>query len=116
MANTPFGHNEMVKEFEAAAFRSRKQQISDIVTTDFGYHIIKLSEKIPARKIELADAKPKIKSYLEQVAMEKMLPTYYVTLKKEAKVEILDEHLKALEEAPTDAPAAPNASPKPASK
>jgi parvulin-like peptidyl-prolyl isomerase len=102
-----FGRHEMMPEFEAAAFSLQTNQISDIVTTVYGYHIIKLSEKMPAKKVDLAEAKPRIKGFLEQTAMEKMLPQYYATLKKEAKVEILDDHLKALEEAP--APAKPDA-------
>ena len=40
-----FGKNIMAKEFEDAAFSLEKvNQISDIVKTDFGYHIIKLTE------------------------------------------------------------------------
>ena len=47
-----FPRGQMVPEFEAAAFSLGTNQVSDIVTTRFGYHIIKLSEKIPARKVE----------------------------------------------------------------
>lgn len=89
-----FPRGKMVKEFENTAFSLNTNQVSDIVTTQFGYHIIKLSEKIPAKKHELAEVSPKIKEYLTQMAIQKQGPAYLDQMEKDSSVEILDPSLK----------------------
>jgi peptidyl-prolyl cis-trans isomerase C len=88
-----FPRGKMVPEFEAAAFSLKTNQVSDIVTTQFGYHIIKLSEKLPAKKMELAKVSQDIKDYLKGQAVQKLLPDYMEKAKKEAGVQILDPRL-----------------------
>ena len=92
-----FARGRMVPEFEAAAFSLQSNQVSDIVTTKFGYHIIKLNEKIPAKKVEFEKAASDIKDGLTQQELQKLYPDYLAKLRKDAGVEILDEKLKAIE-------------------
>ena len=111
-----FPRGQMVPEFEAAAFSLGTNQVSDIITTRFGYHIIKLSEKIPARKVEFEKAAPDIKEGLTQQALQKQFPDYLAKLKTEAGVEILDEKLKAQELPPPPDPSAAAPPAKPGAK
>ena len=106
--------------FEAAAFSLANNQISDIVTTAYGYHIIKLLEKNPAKTLKLTDKVPssdaivadKIKDYLTQQKIGEATPTYLEKLKKGADIEILDADLKAaVAEADAEAAAMANDAP-----
>lgn len=55
-----FGKGQMVPEFEAAAFGLKPGQISDLVKTTFGYHIIKVVDSQPETVRPVADVKPEI--------------------------------------------------------
>jgi len=83
-----------VPEFKSAAFTLEPNRISDIVTTIFGYHIIKLHERTPAKKLEFAKVSPDIKEVLTQQAVQKKMPEYFTGIKKEAGIEILDSKYK----------------------
>jgi peptidyl-prolyl cis-trans isomerase C len=86
-----FKRGQMVPEFEAAAFSMQTNQISDPVETQYGYHVIKLLEKLPASTEDLATAQPFIRDYLTEQTAEKGLPAYLEKLKAGADVKILDQ-------------------------
>jgi parvulin-like peptidyl-prolyl isomerase len=92
-----FPRGKFVPEVEAAAVSLKTNEISDIVTSAYGYHIVKLSEKIPAHRIEYAEAAAEIKKTLAQQAIEEQFPGYVARLRQEAGVEILDASLRPRE-------------------
>lgn len=82
-----FEKGKMVKPFEDAAFAMKVGDVSDIVETQFGYHIIKLTNKQEARTDSFADVKPKIVQYLKGRQMNQFVETLRQELKDKAKVE-----------------------------
>lgn len=92
-----FSRGQMVAEFESAAFALTTNQVSDIVTSPFGYHIIKLLDKTPAKKIDYATAAADIKEGLARQKIAKLAPDYVKKLRAEGQVEILDPTLKAMD-------------------
>jgi len=89
-----FARGQMALEFETAAFGLRPGQISDVVTTKYGHHIIKTLESNPAKTVEFDKVKDRIRENLQQEEADKQLPAYLEKMKKEAGVEILDEKYK----------------------
>ena len=106
-----FGRGDMVAEFEAAAFSLKPNQISDVITTMYGFHVIKLLDKAAAKKYALTENIPQIsktpaaicKAELESEQIRSLAPAYVQKLRADSKVEILDPGLKALEQALLDA-------------
>ncbi len=59
-----FGRGQMVKPFEEAAFALTPGEVSPPVRSEFGFHIIKIDQKTPARTRTLAEAEDKIRGQL----------------------------------------------------
>jgi peptidyl-prolyl cis-trans isomerase C len=82
-----FGRSQMVKPFEDAAFGMKVGDVSDVVETQFGYHIIKLTDHKDAKKYTFDEMKTKITDELNRQNVGKFWSTYSKELKDGAKVE-----------------------------
>ena len=61
-----FGRGRMVPEFETAAFAMTVGQTSELVKSQFGFHIIKVTDKKPAVTRPLDEVRPQIEDQLKQ--------------------------------------------------
>jgi parvulin-like peptidyl-prolyl isomerase len=101
-----FSRGQMVPEFEAAAFSLQPDRISDVVTTAYGYHIIKLIRIIPSEPIPLDQIRDEIREKLEREKIqEELMPRFLEKLKEEAKLEYLNGARAPAAPARPDSPA-----------
>jgi peptidyl-prolyl cis-trans isomerase D len=62
----PFSRGQMVPEFEAEAFTMAPNEVRGPIKTQFGYHIIKVNGKTPARMRSLDEARPALVSEISE--------------------------------------------------
>lgn len=82
-----FSRGQMVKPFENAAFTMKPGEISDIVETQFGYHLIQVTEKKAEQTIVYEEVKEKISQYLKKQKTNQELQAYIQKLREGAKIE-----------------------------
>ncbi len=84
-----FQQGQMVGAFERAAFALKPGEVSDIVETPFGFHIIKMAEKQAARTVPIEEVKPQIEQFLQNQQRQQKTQAFIESLKSKGKVEVL---------------------------
>lgn len=79
----------MPPEFDAVAFKLKPGQISEIVKTRYGFHIIRVTEQFPARQQRFEEVQEYIAKYLKLEMQRKKMNEFVQELKNSAKIEIL---------------------------
>lgn len=82
-----FDRRKMVKPFSDAAFRLQPGEISPIVKTRFGYHIIKVVDRKPETKLAYEDIKPRLVDSLKKQKMQDAITVYLRDIKSGATIE-----------------------------
>ncbi len=83
-----FSRGQMVPEFENAAFKAKVDEISEPVKTQYGYHIIKVTDKKEGREKTFDEARAELEQKLMTSKQQEAYVNHLDNLKKKYKVEI----------------------------
>ena len=83
-----FKRGELVPAIERAALRLKVGEVSEIVRTEFGFHIIKLLDRKGTEPLPFEEVNEKVRADYHESEMEKALKQYLSTLKEKSVIEI----------------------------
>ncbi len=86
-----FGRGQMVPAFEDAAFSQPVGSVGEIVETQFGYHLIKVTEKNEAKTLAYEEVRERISDILYSQKQQDAVAAYVEGLREAAVIERFDE-------------------------
>ena len=79
----------MVPAFADVAFALKTGEISDVVTTQFGLHIIKETDRKPAGLVPLDEVSAQVKKFLNEQKKQQLAQAFIAQVRQKAKIEVL---------------------------
>ncbi len=86
-----FGKGQMVPEFEIAAFTQDIDEVGDVVETQFGYHIIKVSKRDEAGVVSFEESEEQIMAFLTGQKKQEAVTAFIKSLRDSATIEVVSE-------------------------
>ena len=101
-----FARGVMPPAFDEVAFRLAVGQVSDVVTTDYGYHLFKVLERRPAQKRELGAVRAEVEQKILEAKRAEAQKIYLAKLRQEGQIVVNEPVLQTLigKGAPVSAP------------
>ncbi len=84
-----FGKGQMVPEFEVAAFTQEIDEVGDVIETQFGYHIIKVTERQEEGVVDFEEAKEQITAFLSSQKKQEAVAAFVKSLRDSATIEVV---------------------------
>jgi peptidyl-prolyl cis-trans isomerase C len=84
-----FQPGQMVGPFDEVAFKLPPGAVSDLVETQFGFHIIKVVDKQAGRTVPLEEVRPQLTQFLENQNRQRESAAFVSALRAKGKIEIL---------------------------
>jgi peptidyl-prolyl cis-trans isomerase C len=88
-----FAQGELPPSFEAQVFALKPGALSEVVATDFGFHIFRLNGRTERRPLDLDDAREAIRVDLLRKKSDEAMKRYVGELEKRYPVKVYHEHL-----------------------
>jgi peptidyl-prolyl cis-trans isomerase C len=83
-----FPKGQMVPQFDEAVFKLKPGEVSQVVESPYGFHIIKLLEIRPSRTVPLDEARAQVTQYLKEQRANEKTVAYIDQLKAKSKIEV----------------------------
>ena len=90
-----FEAGQMPEEFDDV-FKLKINKVSDIIKTPYGFHLLKVVDKIEERKMDFEESKSRVKKILLEYLQDQAFKKWFLKLKQNAEIEIEYESLEKI--------------------